>query len=298
MKTQRIISIGSTLAAVTFLTLWINERNHRFVPDTEKAPIRELLRHVKQSEHEHAVQRADLEEKLHQTAAMLNEVGIDLQDKEKQIKDLRFGQQAQDYISDVEAMLLAGITGPTNTFARVISPSGEVHFEQAEFSTESGGRLYFKTPKHRKGLDVVEIHPVIIRALKRDPLKLVKALQTARHQRSLKRLETLDRIERGREETQRIMREQALAKQAAEEERAKQQIYLQERQMQHDLAQQQLLESARRNRANEQLRQQQLQLERYRNDVEAYRLYLIQQGQLRGNSILTVPTRSLQANTL
>ncbi|MGB0579961.1 MAG: hypothetical protein ACPGVU_09695 [Limisphaerales bacterium] len=294
MKTQRIISIGSTLAAVTFLTLWINERNHRYEPSSEKAPIRELLRHVQQVEHHHAVQRADLEEKLHQTAAMLNEVGIDLQEKQKQIKDLRFGQQAREFISDVEAMLLAGIAGPTNSFARVISPSGEVHFEKAMFSSESGGRLFFKTPRFRKGLDVTQIHPVIIRALKRDPLKLVKALQNARQQRSVKRLETLDAVEKGREETMRIMREKIASQKAEEAVRAQQQLEREELQMQQNLAQQQLMESARRNRANEQLRQQQLQLERYRTDVEAYQLYL--QGQ-RGNTMYVVPTRSVR-NTL
>lgn len=301
MKAQRIISIGSTLTAVAFLTLWINERAHQFTPEPEKAPIRELLRHVRDIERQHADRSNDLREKLHQTQALLNEIGIELREKEKQIKDLRFGQQAHNFISDIEAMLMAGISGPTNAFARVISPTGKVHFEDAEFSSEAGGRLFFRTPKNRKGLYVTEIHPVIIRALDRDPLALVNSMKSDRLRRLQMQRETKEKIRESSVKSQQIMWEKKQEGQRLEQERVQQQLEREERMRQYELAQQELLERQRRAREAERLREQQLLLDQRSLDVEAYRLYLYQQQQqrLRGPiGLPAVPVRSLQTSSL
>ena len=89
MNTHGLFTIGSTLAAATFLGLWITERgNHPKEPDTDRFYVR-IAAGVAEREQRQMSRMANLNEELHKTKALLNETSLQLTDANVAIVDLR-----------------------------------------------------------------------------------------------------------------------------------------------------------------------------------------------------------------
>ncbi len=286
MNAPRLISTGSALTAATFLALWVTEIGHRQEPDTDRLYAR-IASRAAGRELRQAARIAALTEELQVAKALVNETSLQLTDANQAIMNFREAMPRTDPLQLAKALKLAG-PGPEGRFQRLISRDGTVLHEGVEFSSESGGRLTFKTPKGRRAFDATDLHPAIIGSLGFDLNGLQANARQSAIERTARRVELEKAMALAAAENRRQMEEKAREDFLLRQKRIQADKELQEQRMQYDLAQQQLRTQQQRDRANEQLRLQQMQLERIRLDNEAYQLYLIQQQQLRTRTI-TVP---------
>ena len=293
MNAQRLLTIGSSLTAATFIALWLNERQHQTTPDTDRFYAKLTTRATEQ-EQQQVAKIAQLSEDLHLKRAQLNETSLMLTEANNMIARLRTAMPSVPAIPNQKAKLLAE-PGSNGRFKKLITPDGSVLMEDVEFSSETDGRLTFKTPKGRRAFDARQLHPQLLAELGFSQKQLLAKAQAGARRRADIRAGIERSLRLAAEDTRRLMEDKARAAQELEKERLQIQKETQERQMQYQFAQQQMQAQQERDRNAEILRQQQLQLEALR--LQNQRTYLIQQQQ-QGIVYQTGPVvRSSQAVT-
>jgi len=293
MNFQRLSIAGLSLAAATFLALWLNERSQRPEPDTDRFYAR-LTTRALERERKQAEQIARLTEELHLKRGQLNETSLMLTEANNLIAQLRAKIPAVPAIPHDRARSLSA-PQPGGRFEKLIAPDGAVLAEDVEFSSETEGRLTFKTPKGRRAFDAAQIHPQLLAELGFSQRELMARAEAGARRRAEMRAELERSLQLASENTRRLMEEQARQEQQLERARLQAQKEMREKELQYQLAQQQLRVQQERERNAEILRQQQLQLEALR--LQNQQLYLYQvQPQQQGVVFQTAPVvRSAQS---
>lgn len=268
MNTQRLTSIGASLAAVVFLCLWLNERAQEVpISDTHHS-LKQLTLNVVEMRSAHGAEVKDLKDKLHQTTAQFNETSLDLREAQVRLAKLEFKRAPKETIPREEAVALTGITGLTNRFAKLIEPDGTLLLADAEMTSRRGEKLYFKANGKRKTLHVDEIHPLILQALDLDRDTIATEQRNLDEQTLAQRLARAARTKEAQAMYAAQAREKKAADAALEKERQRLQQEQEIQRNQMIIAQQELQEQQRRARASEQLRLVQLQNEQMRLQAE------------------------------
>lgn len=165
MSLLRPLSIGLGLSTVTFGTLWLQSRDVPTAPRADNPKLRDSI--VQSMEHQQQ-QQSRLKELYGELSILRSEVEIAKKariEAEDKVKHLEFRLANPDAIPDEFARRLVGIPTTDKQFARLISPTGIVHAEQAKFSSRSGNRISFKIDRGRIAITANKLHPVILREL-------------------------------------------------------------------------------------------------------------------------------------
>ncbi|MFT4692802.1 MAG: hypothetical protein ACI9OD_005042 [Limisphaerales bacterium] len=298
MNFERIISIGSLLAAATFVGLWQHEKALVTPPATDNSS-RAIAATAAAERTRYADELTDMNERLVKTTDVLRRISAALQESRVRVLDLEFGGLGQQILAEDKARELSGIHSRTNVIAKVIAPDGRVHVENGSFSSKSGGRLFFKTTAGPKGFHIDELHPVILRGLGFEPNKLraddtllgeKKAVLRKLNAEAVARAVIDGTIRLQEKEAAERQNEIALARLAVEREQQNQQ---------NQIMQQQVDEQRRRAIANEQLQAARIDAERVRAASE----YLLLQQHIRNRQqqqpvVIQTNPRQTQASTL
>tara|TARA_Y100001934_G_C12307581_1_gene753230 strand:+ start:428 stop:1369 length:942 start_codon:yes stop_codon:yes gene_type:complete len=207
MNIQRIISIGSLIAAGTFAALWQQEKNLNLESsgmDT-LVPYRSVAHTLMNDRSKYEADIARINESRVQTTDLLRQVNVALAETQERITYLEFGGFGRRVLAEERAREISGVHSRTNRIAKVISPEGGIYIENASFSSRKGGRIYFRTAKGPKGFHMDELHPVVLRGLGLDPQKLREEDEAWNNARARQRAQTMEAIRRGTIETQQIL---------------------------------------------------------------------------------------------
>lgn len=288
MNIERIITIGSLCAAATFAGLWQHQQSQVVPVESGRVGARMLTT----AQAEIRLKEAEVERlktHLETTASVLNRASAALKDARARVDYLEFGGQGGNILAEEAARELAGIHSRTNVIAKVISPSGEVLAEAAVFSSNSGGRLYFKTADGRRGYDAAELHPVVLRGLGFTPESLQQEGVMMAEQKAAARKAVAEALAMAEIEKAQWLKDKS--KQEREERERAARVALEQQQLaqQERIMQQQLDEERRRNRVNEQLEAARIQAQQARAAAEI----LLLQQQSRQSTVTFQPTRPI-----